>query len=381
MKRLLLGLFFGAAFGFAVGTSTAEGAADQRTCVGYEQTRQFVDTQSWWTPAESQDGDNFGHIHAGACIPERESLSTNQPLDARFILHDNPGRVTYVAIVYKGVGYEDSYSFDPGWTMASLKAQGKCNAAGDTCEVWHPFTIEMSKFREAGLQEVRIRATVREPDGAEERVSMNFQLTVRNGRTVANVTREPYLRGKGWYTDLNYAEATLMTPLPDGPVSGIWRPRVRMIDHEDSAQLSGWEIRIDPDFHNGFAGLLYANGLRQLAPTDLAIDTTTLADGQHKLFLKAYQIDTARDNTNAGILVVPFTVQNGGTLPPTPTQTASPAPTPPPATPTPTTLPTASPTPRPTVTPTPAPVCEMQTWRNGIPSRRVVIDCALLGGG
>lgn len=37
----------------------------------------------------------------GACIPERERVSGTVPFDVRIVLHDNPGRLTYVWAVFK----------------------------------------------------------------------------------------------------------------------------------------------------------------------------------------------------------------------------------------------------------------------------------------
>src|SRR5438093_7713516 len=74
----------------------AEGSAapNSLTCEGYPQARVFVDAQSWWRTTPGMSGTDFGHVHVGGCIPERETLSENTQLDVRVMLHDNPASST-----------------------------------------------------------------------------------------------------------------------------------------------------------------------------------------------------------------------------------------------------------------------------------------------
>jgi hypothetical protein len=47
------------------------GAPDNNPAAAYPEQRQFVENQTWWTPGPGQTGPNQGHVHLGACIPER----------------------------------------------------------------------------------------------------------------------------------------------------------------------------------------------------------------------------------------------------------------------------------------------------------------------
>ena len=271
-------------------------------CASYPEARQFVEAQAWWTRTPGQAGRDFGHLHVGACLPERETLRGVVTLDVRLILHDNPGRFAYLALVLKGT--------DDETTVSKHELPGFSCPVG-TCERWLAVPLDTSQFGQAGLQEIRLRAFVDEPDRERMHASLNWQAYIDNGKAQAAVSRRAYLRGKGWYTGAGYCEPDLVSvPLPDGPVSGVWSPHLRIVDHGSSADLpvTRHSVRLDPDVHNGIPGTILREGA---GPWEgrLAIDTTQLANGPHKLFLRAECADP-RGSTNAGVLIVTFMVQN-----------------------------------------------------------------------
>lgn len=285
-------------------SASAEASTGPQACIGapadnptalYPETRQFVDGQSWWTQAGDLEP---RHLHVGACIPEREQLSGTIHFDVKVQLHANPGKVTYVALVWEGPSGDTTYqSVNPAWTCPTL----------GNCAFWKSFDIPASTWTNSGLEGFRLRATARQPDGKEMRASLNFQNYVNNGKSVGNVTRMPYLRGKGWYTGLNYCEAAARTdlaPLPDAPLTGVWSPWIRQIDHgTDDANPTHHDIRLDPNIHGGIPGtfLVDAAGSRD---GPISVDTDTLEAGRHTLFSKT-DCETSA-GLNSGVLVVPF---------------------------------------------------------------------------
>ncbi|WP_461173627.1 hypothetical protein M1D93_02485 [Arthrobacter sp. Z1-9] len=320
--------------GTALGAPPASAATpNPTTCDGYPEKRHFVDAQSWWLPTEgaSPAGTNHGHIHVGACIPERETMTGPFTLDVRMVIHD-PGAqevytgstsAPYVSVVMKDKSIEKPQSklFQTGWTCPTL----------GTCTRWGQVTVDPSIFPTDGLKETRLRffSDVKDPTAggntttARMTANLNFQYFVDLSptRTVSDVSRDPYLRGKGWYSAPGgnlavggYCEADLLTvPLPNTPVSGTWSPAVKMVWHGQARDphVTAHEIRVDPDFHNNNPGRV----IRQ-APGEydapISIDTTQLANGRHNLFLRADCNDKyGRNSTASGVLVVPFEVANG----------------------------------------------------------------------
>ncbi|TMG06159.1 MAG: hypothetical protein E6I02_08830 [Chloroflexi bacterium] len=317
----------------------AEGSAapNSLTCEGYPQARVFVDAQSWWRTTPGMSGTDFGHVHVGGCIPERETLSENTQLDVRVMLHDNPGQLDIFELVYHGADYETDVEFPqtPPFT---------CPNPG-TCERWLQVPVDLSLFNHAGLQELRFRAFEDVPGGNNMIASLDWQVYVENGATRMDQTRLAFPRGKGWYTGSGYCEAGYTgVPLPKAPLSGVWSPRLRMIDHGaiDDLPVTAYSVRLDPDFHADpmNEGTVLRDGLGEFPEQDVPIDTSLLPDGQHRLFLRA-DCDDPRGSSNSGVLVVNFTTANGST----PTASATPAGTP-------TTTPTATATPA-TATATP----------------------------
>jgi hypothetical protein len=290
-----------ASFLVSVGTSDAATPASRCATVTGLST-QFVDAQTWWMRTPGAQGSDFGHLHLGSCIPERERLVQPVVLPTRIVLHNNPGKFLYVSLVTKGTDYET--------TVAKYPITGFSCATG-TCEAWISVELTPSMFRQSGLQEVRLRAFVDEPDGNRMIASLNWQTYVVNGQVAGNVTRLPFVRGKGWYTGAGYCESDFASvPVPDGPVSGKWAPVTRQVNHGTSNDrpVSRHEIRLDPNLHEGVPGTILAKGDGQrFSPVE--IDTTLLADGAHTLFLRT-ECDDPRGSTNVGVLTIPFLVDN-----------------------------------------------------------------------
>ncbi|WP_133403873.1 hypothetical protein [Arthrobacter crusticola] len=309
------------------------GTPNPLTCAGYPEKRTFVETQSWWTPTAGATpaGTDHGHIHIGACIPERETVTGPFTLDIRMMLHDpglqeaNTGKTKtpYVSVVMKSASIEKPQSklYQTGW---------KCPTPG-TCTRWGKVRVDPSIFSTDGLKETRLRffSDVADParrgrtTTARMTASLNFQYYVDLSptRIVNDISDESYLRGKGWYSSPGrnlakggYCEADLLTvPAPNIPVSGIWSPAVKMVWHGEAGDppVTAHEVRIDPDLHANVPGLI----LRRASggyDGRIRIDTTRLTNGKHKLFLRADCNDQYRRNsTTSGILIVPFEVANG----------------------------------------------------------------------
>lgn len=299
MRKLLL-IFLLALFTLSLsgvasatpGTQACIGAPADNPVATYNETRQFVDAQSWWKQAGDAEA---RHLHIGACIPERENLSGTIRIHAKVQLHANPGKVTYVAIVKETADGDTTYfSFNPGWTCPNL----------GNCAFWTTFDIPSSAWAYSGLQGLRLRATARQPDGKEMRASMNFQDFIANGKTKRDMTRQPYLRGKGWYTGLNYCEASYKsdsTPLPDGPVPAGWAPWIRQTDHGSTdADPTHHDIRLDPDIHAGVPGTFLVDGA---GARDGPV-AVSASSGLHTLFAKT-DCETSA-GVNSGVLAVKF---------------------------------------------------------------------------
>jgi hypothetical protein len=264
----------------------------------------FAEAQAWWKPNPgTTGGKDFGHVHVGACIPERNTLSADTTIPVTVILHENPGTLQDISLVFKTDESET--------TVAKVAPGFRTCPVTDTCSTTVNVPVDISKFDRSGLQEIRFRVYVEEPDGNVMHSSLTFQTTIQNGKTVNNVGRMPYLRSKGWYTDYGYCEADVLSvPLPDEPISGVWNVTVQQVDHGEEGDVapSHHSVRLDANAHLGIEGTVLSDGPGPLRERTFAIDTRELSNGTHRL---VQRVDCARDNqVNSGVSVLQFTVRN-----------------------------------------------------------------------
>jgi len=263
----------------------------------------FAESQAWWKPNPgTSGGKDFGHVHIGACIPERDTLTENTTIPVTVILHENPGELEDISLVFKTTESED--------TVAKIAPGLRTCPVTDTCSTTVNVPIDISKFDRSGLQEIRFRVYVDEPDGNLMHSSLTFQTSISNGKPASDVSRMPYLRSKGWYTDFGYCEADVLSvPIPDQPVSGVWNVTVQQADHgPDDVDPTHHSVRLDANAHLGIPGTILSDGPGPLPERTLAIDTTQLANGTHRL---VQRVDCAQGNqVNSGVNVLQFTVQN-----------------------------------------------------------------------
>jgi hypothetical protein len=269
----------------------------ETTSQGYPCT--FVEGQAWWTTTPGKSGTDFGHVHAGACMPFRQMVSGILQLDVQIQMHNNPGKFQYLNPVLKTDTQELSLAKDyslKDWTCPT----GTCVRT-----VRVPIDTRLSNYD--GLEEIRIRSYVLEPDGNIMHVSINTIVDLRNGKPYNHLDRKAYERGKGWYTKSGYCEGSILSNLPVAPVTS-WSPTVQVLNHgaSDDLPVDRYSVILDADFHNNIPGTVLKSGFGQLQPTTISLPK--LASGSHKLLVKA-ECDDPRGSTNSGILVARFTIQ------------------------------------------------------------------------
>lgn len=264
-------------------------------CSGYPEPRTFTEAQSWWTQTPGQSGTDFGHLHVGACMPYKQQVAGVIALDVRLILHNNPGQFAYLNPVLK----TDSQELSLPKTYLDWTCAG-------TCERWVTLSVDTRLSDSDGVQEIRIRTFVDEPDGNRMHASVNTLVNVQNGDPENPIDRRAYQRFKGWYTGSGYCEPDILTDLPMAPVTS-WSPTVQAVHHgaSDDLPVSRYVVALDANAHEGIPGTILAQGDGELAPTTLNI--SGLAPGQHRLSIRA-ECDDPRGSTNSGVGVVIFTV-------------------------------------------------------------------------
>ena len=285
-------------------SSTVSAGPDRLTCAGYPEPRIFVESQSWWMQTPGANGTDFGHMHLGACMPYDQTLTGIVGIDVRIILHDNPGTFDYLNPVLVSNSQELS--------LPHVLTLNGFTCPEGTCTTWVHLDVDTRLIVSDGLEELRVRAYTIEPDGNIMHSSINTVAYFDNGYPLSNLDRRAYQRGKGWYTGAGYCESDVLSNLPVGPVSGVWTPQLQIVDHgaADDLPVTHSSVRLDPDFHATpvVPGTILIDASVPWTGS-VAIDTTTLTNGRHRLLLRA-DCDDPRGSTNSGVLAVFFTVAN-----------------------------------------------------------------------
>jgi hypothetical protein len=296
MRRLFLALAL-LTLGLA---APASAAPDPTTCTDYAEPRVFLEAQDWWKPTVSGTED-FGHVHLGICFPLGQPVAGTVHFDFKVQLHDNPGLLTNVRIhLLDGNGQNHQ--------VVSVKvnqtAAQHCPATPDQCVWIIPVDLPTTVATTDGYANFRPAAIVTHPGsgGTKQFAGAAWPLDLANGgRLVKNAISPLRIAGSSWYQGALYNEAEFLSPLP-ATVSGMWTPLVAMHPGAGGIAVKHSFASIDPAFHNvpPYAGQVLLDRAGPFKGT-LSIDTTQLANGPHKLFLRSDAPCDGMTGSNCGL--------------------------------------------------------------------------------
>jgi hypothetical protein len=241
----------------------------------------------------------MAHVHGGACFPLGQTVHGVMRLDTRITMHDNVGHLFALSTDLFTDGHGSGYNV---YTKLSKDCIG-------TCQFWVTSYID-TRGADDGWHEVRVKPRVRFADGRLQMTSSGWVLRTENGNPDGS-SRDSVgsVIGRGWYDGQGYQNPDIrsMAPLISGPLSGIWTFNVRLNKGGQAFEPTFSGAYLDPDFHHGNEGILL---LTRNGPYtgSLAVDTRLLANGAHRLVLRVQS--THDGETSAGIMVLPFIVQN-----------------------------------------------------------------------
>ncbi len=296
----------------------------------------YISSQDWWltTPGEvgedGQPGEDFGHLHTELCFPHATTVTGEMSLEVTSIMHHNPGDFNKVVIQLWQSGLNDMTPesdtsdfpvacgegsaiackvFDTPRTLAACESSGGTLVDAATCRWVDRLSFDTSYFPNDGWQQFRVRGKVEQADGTSMRTSTGLHAYISNGNSVDHVYENPeLLEGRGWYTDANYAVSNVKN-LTAGPVSGFWAPWVGMKQGSEGIPITSHRVALDANIHAGDLGIELEDGSGPYEGR-VSIDTTTLTNGWHKLFLRTSQFEPISGSTNSSVFVALFEVLN-----------------------------------------------------------------------
>lgn len=307
--KLLVSAVVGISVVFATVSALADGP-NPDTCTGYPEQRVFLESQGWWATTGhdgitdgNDQGNNLGHIHVGTCFPLFEPVSGTVGFDLKIRLHDNPGQLTHVQpFICANQQTTACYRapdivFSPSLTCATQ------------CVFYQHVDIDTTRWAYDGMNAVRFRTEVLEPDGNVLRASNNWLMDIRNGNPMRTfIDGSAYLDAKGWYHGF-YSSVKVYggyTPNSSRPFTVLYKCG------STSEAVQDCLATVDPDFHAippSFGEVVQDNASSKRQT--VTIDPAAYPVGSHNLVLRTCVHDTksvpGKDAHRCGVLKLPFT--------------------------------------------------------------------------
>src|SRR5918992_339724 len=267
-----------------IGVPTGGGTA-------YEEKRVFLESQGWWGERRA-DGSvpkrgAAEHIHVGMCFPLQQTVSGTKTLRVRVMAHNLP-----VGSVIKTTSLHD-----PGGGSIPDINWNRTIRLSDNGDVDTMATVQVNTaFIPNGLREFRNLTSVRRPDSAEIHATSGWCWTIANGSAApvnsgTCATTPQTTMARGWYDCFEYKISEVRNWTY--PYSGIARNAsytVQIGAREGAGThnlITSWEVRLNPDFHNGNNGSLVASGSSPANGQSVTINGSLLTAGVHRLVVIA----------------------------------------------------------------------------------------------
>jgi hypothetical protein len=281
----------------------SQAVPDPLRCTGYSEPRIFLESQSWWEQTAGRSGTEYGHVAVGTCFPAGQTLSGNVAFDVRVTLYDEPGTLSTVEIQLFGNKSDKIIA-------KQSNVNAKC-VGSSPCTLWFHLTGNTALYPADGRQEFRFHAIVKQPDGKKTMPSTGWQAYLKNGYSNSDYRNtDNFTEGRGWYTNEGYTTARLTTPLPKGPISGVWNIGVKLAPGSGGRPVAEHFVLIDPCFtcEKESFGTTIKQGAGSFRG-NVSIDTRSLSNGPHQLFLRS-DAPSSTGSTLSGLMVILFEVLN-----------------------------------------------------------------------
>jgi len=290
------------------------------TCEGWLEPRVYQEAQSWFTLDGLDIDYNSTHLHIGACLPYGQMIAGKLPLDIQVQKHyflTNPNISVSVLVSFFWKGGNVTFELIQTAALNGWNCEIKSAVCKQVLTAWIDTWPESGAWRVPdGLQELRLEAKVGFFDGFKMRTMSTM---IQSRVIVANLGAPGANASNPWnpavdYTKLNlmttsklqfpwaYTHAHLEQPVPLQPVGGLWTFKWSNFILTNTANITSGFMSINPGFHKDpvVLGSWYKNVTTPdaaLCPPNSkshvdckgswTLDTNTLANGWHRLFIRA----------------------------------------------------------------------------------------------
>jgi hypothetical protein len=331
---------------------TCAGAPPDAPRKMYPEKRYYLETQAWWSPMPGHSPDEpfqdrTGHIHLGACVPLYQTVSGGKlQLDMKWQEHMMQG------VNGKGAPLPINFlvNIEGVFEGPNLRRLGLWQAVPCTtmqCEGWVSVDFDYSKAPRGWgnlnpfIQDFFTDCAEGPPNCRQLRTLNHWPVNFVTNNPPAPSTNESvlapdaYTGGESWFSvEPNFGSHYARTFVQRDEIAKLWNietgalvPKSGTFHIKIGGQTDGNRAMLDPSMHAmpPVLGKVILDkppvtGRKAWEYYDLAIDTTKLSDGTHKLaFQNIYKRPSGEQS---GLIVLPFLVANS-TAAPTSTNTTS----------------------------------------------------------
>ena len=310
--------------------------------VPYFEKRVFLESQGWWGERRTSGSvPKYGdaeHIHVGLCFPLKQMVAGSLKVVVKVMGHNLPVGSTILT-----TGLHDPNDNLHHINLASSTWNRRVLAADNGDITLRDTLLINTRDMPDGLREFRNLTKVVRPPEAGQSVGAEIHASSGWCWQVKNTNNTPMNSGlcdqnsgfttqaRGWYDCFEYKNADVRNwsdgaTLTGYPFAGIARNtdyKLKITGRDgagDNLLLTGWEVRLDPDFHHDTLGTLITSG------TSSAVQTITIPGAKltgprtHKLVIIARANQkcttpampgsgiTPQDGEVSGVLAVPLKV-------------------------------------------------------------------------
>lgn len=258
-----------------------------------------LESQVWWHKTAIVVPEQVGsHIHVRATVPLPTAVVSGPvTIPMTVTLHNAAGPTNFIRI----------QAVSPGGSNREVWRQSLSVGPCADCSADVTAVINTSGWA-TGRHELRISANTPDEDPAlsgSQRMyqSTGWQMCV--GSCSPSYRSGNFVEARGWYTGRDYANARLTSSLSTVRSGGTITVKLAPGAGGEPTKFSG--VFIDPDFHNGSAGIVVdpcksdAHPFGCNGPFSGSIVLPTLTSGTHRLAL------LSSDSKVAGVQIVVFT--------------------------------------------------------------------------
>jgi hypothetical protein len=296
----------------AAGLSNCIGADSLGDRTTYSDRRVFLESQGWWGQNTNGNVPKYGHaehIHVGMCFPLRDTVSGTTTFIVRVLGHNLPLN----SVIRSTSLHDPDQGPDQHITLATIDWDHMVTQAEHDDPIgvvlWDTVQV-ITDSMPNGLRELRNLTIVDRPNDTRLEASSGWCWTIENGggtpvaSGTCTGTGANFTMARGWYDCFEYkiAEVRNWDPYAAIPHGVNYTLSISGRDGAgDNIDMTGWEVRLDPNFHRDTLGFKVDSGGGSVFGRSVTIPAARMTAGLHRLVVMGSANNYCTTPTGEGI--------------------------------------------------------------------------------